>query len=47
MLWLTEFGSTACHHPSKAAEILSGAFNTVPSDGFYLMNLRMKGAGLD
>lgn len=34
MLWLTEFGSTACHHPSKAAEILSGAFNTVPSDGF-------------
>lgn len=34
LLWLTEFGSTACHFPAKAAEILSGAFNTVPSDGF-------------
>lgn len=34
LLWLTEFGSTACHHPGKAAEILSGAFNTVSKDGF-------------
>lgn len=33
-LWLTEFGSTACHYPKKAEEILSGAFNTVSKDGF-------------
>lgn len=34
LLWLTEFGSTACHFPRKAEEILSGAFNTVSKDGF-------------